>query len=140
MLEPRRPRGETGADIHSQVREENSPGTIDDLPTAENLMQDRTQITGLAENAELPSGAVSVATSWVSADFHRMTTVSHRHVISHIKLSRERESVRLCQSLGSVLNTILNPPGTITDLNSDFRETSMHFENASDEDIRLIGE
>ena len=136
MLEPRRPLGETGANLRSQVRDENPPAPIIDLPTASSVMRDRAQITELVGNSGVSSGVASAAATGVHAAMSGMATVSRRDVISHIELSRERQSERLCQSLGSVLNTILHPPRTIADINSDFRDASMHFENASDENIQ----
>ena len=136
MLEPRRPLGETGADLRSQVRDENPTLVIDNLPTASHQMRDRTRITGLVQNSGVPSGVASVAATGVTAAMNGMTTVSRRDVISHIELTRERQSTRLCESLGSVLNATLHPPRTISDINSDFREASMHFESASDENIK----
>ena len=136
MLEPRRPLGGTEADLRSQVRDENPPASVIDLPTASSVMQDRAQITELVENSGVSSGAASAAATGVRAAMSGMATVSRRDVISHIELSRERQSERLCQSLGSVLNSILHPPRTIADINSDFRDASMHFENANDECIK----
>ena len=136
MMEPGRQLGEMGTSLRSQVRDENPPSSINNLPTASNLMRDRTQITGLIDNAGVPSGATSTAATGVSAAMTGMASVSRRDVISHIELSRERQSERLCQSLGSVLNTILHPPRTISDINSDFRDASIHFENASNETMK----
>ena len=45
-------------------------------------------------------------------------------------------SIKLCESLGSVLNSILHPPRTISDINSDFREASMHYENTTNENMK----
>ena len=136
MLEPRGPLGETGSDLRSQVRDENPSSTTDDLATASDQMQDRTTIAGLVQNSGIQSGATSAATAGVTTVMNGMATVSCRDVISHVELTRERQSTRLCESLGSVLNTILHPPRTISDINSDFREASMHFENATNESIR----
>ena len=135
MLEPRRPLGETGSNLRSQVRDENPPAPISNLPTASNIMRDRSRITELVQNSGVPSGAATAAATGVRAAMSGMASVSRRDVISHIELSRERQSIRLCESLGSVLNTILHPPRTIADINSDFRDASAHFENASDESI-----
>ena len=121
MLEPRSPHGETGANLRSQVRDENPPAPIFDLPTTLNLMRDRSRITELVENSGVSSGAASAAATGVHVAMSGMATVSRRDVISHIELSREQQSEELCQSLGSVLNTILHPPRTIADINSDFR-------------------
>ena len=76
MLEPRRPLGETGADLRSQVRDENPTPVIDNLPTASDQMRDRKRITRLVQNSGVPSGAASAAAAGVTAAMNRLTAVS----------------------------------------------------------------
>ena len=118
------------------MRDENPPATVNNLSPASNLLQNNIAVSGLVENSGVSSRAVPVAAAGVSSAMNGMATVSRRDVISHIELTRERNSRRLCESLGNFLNSILHPPRTISDINSDFREASLNYENANNDSVK----
>ena len=78
----------------------------------------------IIEDTGVPAAAVprvSTATSTVvvanSSTFPRLIC---RDLLSHIERSRDRKSAGIAEALGSVLNTIVNPPKTLRDISTDF--------------------
>ena len=53
------------------------------------------------------------------------SSTSCRDVLLHIERSRDRQAIRLIESLGLILNNIVHPPRTIVDISRDYRKAQM---------------
>ena len=76
-----------------------------------------TAVVGIVEDTGVSPTAVphvSAATSSVVAGtLSTPSRLTRRDLLSHIERSCNRESAGIAEALGSVLNTIVNPPRTL---------------------------
>ena len=131
-MEPCAPLGVAGTTtLRSQVSSDNA--TI--MRTRDNvasLLQNDASILGLVEEAGVPSGAVGPTARGVSSASGGMTGRRTRgDVISHIERSRDRQASRLCESLGSILHSIVHPPCTLSDIAKEYREAERSLNDAT---------
>jgi len=106
--------------------------------TASSILRDGTIIAGLVGGVGVALGATTAAAEGTGAALDGMKSrVNRRDVLSHIELGRERQASNLCISIGTVLNSILHPPLTISDINKDYCETSMCLRESTDDEAKL---
>ena len=131
LMEPRNPLGQTGAPLRSQVRDENRRNRSD-RPTAASVIRNNASLVGLVEDAGVQSNASGIVARGVGAAISGMNSRRSRNdVISHIERSRERQAVNLCNSLGGILNSIVHPPRTLSDIAKDYREAERSLSDAT---------
>ena len=132
LMDNHPPSGEDSDVIRSQIGVENGAVEVGDN-RMETLLGAAT-IVGIVEDAGVPLASVphvSAATSTVVAGTLFATPrVNCRDLLSHIERSRNRQSAGIAEALGSVLNTIFNPPRTLRDLSTDFDIATRNFRTA----------
>ena len=122
LMEPRAPLGGASSNLRSQVSSDNA-NIMSGRDNAATLLQNNTSILGLEEEAGVPSGTFGPAARGASLAIGGTTGRRTRgDVISHIDRSRDRQATRLCESLGSILNSIVHPPRTLSDIAKEYRE------------------
>ena len=131
LMEPRAPLGGASSNLRSQVSSDNA-NIMSGRDNAATLLQNNTSILGLVEEAGVPSGAVGPTARGASLAIGGTTGRRTRgDVISHIDHSRDRQATRLCESLGSILNSIVHPPRTLSDIAKDYSVAERSQANAT---------
>ena len=144
LMEPRGPLGDNNdVPLRSQVGAENNrdSGNGSGRTNASSVIRDNTLITGIVQDAGVIDGAVgpvATAVTSVIGGCNRTSRRTRGDVLSHIERSRDRQASQLCSSLGDILNNIVHPPRTLSDIAKDYREAERSLQDATSEGSRLF--
>ena len=139
LLDNHPPLGEDSDNIRSQIGAENDAVEVGDN-RMETLLGAAT-VVGIVGDAGVPPAAVphiSAATSTVVAGTSSTPSrVNRRDLLSHIERSRNRQSAGIAEALGSVLNSIVNPPRTLRDISTDYEMATRNLRTAIGSEIEF---
>ena len=98
-------------------------------------------VVEIVEDAGVPPAAVPHVSAIISAVVAGTSSasprVNRRDLLSHIERSRNRQSAGIAEALGSVLNTIVNPPRTLRDISTDFEMATRNLRTAVGSEVEF---
>ena len=132
--------GNVGGGIRSQIGEDNRENLGNSrLFVSSRGLGEAASVVGLVERTGVVAEVVPLVAEEVTDVVTCLSPRQKRHgVISHIERSHKIQASPLAESLGGILNNMLYPIHTISDIIRDYTEATHNFRNAVDAEEEIF--